>query len=42
MVRASVRYRLAKNLQLELQYEGRKPGSGRFIHNGQLQVRALF
>ncbi|MCB0395665.1 MAG: hypothetical protein KDD36_03370 [Flavobacteriales bacterium] len=33
---------LAKNLQLELQYSGRKPGALKTIHTGSAQVRAFF
>jgi hypothetical protein len=38
----SVRYKLGKNLVLEAVYEGRLTGSGKPVHNAQLQVRAVF
>ncbi|HET9430691.1 MAG TPA: hypothetical protein VFO70_05920 [Chitinophagaceae bacterium] len=34
--------RLLNNLELALQYDGRKPGSGRTIHNGRASITALF
>jgi hypothetical protein len=34
--------RLFGNLELNLQYDGRKPGSARAIHTGRASVRALF
>lgn len=34
--------RLAKSIDLTLQYEGRKPGANPFIHVGQAQVKATF
>ena len=34
--------KLFNNLELNLQYEGRKPGSTRTIHTGRASVRALF
>jgi hypothetical protein len=34
--------RLANNMELSFQYEGRKPGTGRTIHTGRAGVRALF
>lgn len=33
--------RLSKNLELNIQYEGRKPGSGRVVHVGRASMRAL-
>ena len=38
----SARYKIGKNLVLEGMYEGRITGSGKPVHNAQLQVRALF
>jgi hypothetical protein len=34
--------RLANSLELNFQYEGRKPGSGRTVHIGRASLRALF
>lgn len=34
--------RLANNMELSFQYEGRKPGTGKTIHTGRAGVRALF
>ena len=34
--------RLANNLEINVQYEGRKPGEARVIHIGRASVRALF
>jgi len=34
--------RLLNNLELNFQYEGRKPGSARTVHVGRASVRALF
>jgi hypothetical protein len=34
--------RLARNLELNLQYDGRKPGSTRSIHTGRASLTALF
>ncbi|MDB5197249.1 MAG: hypothetical protein JWP88_1620 [Flaviaesturariibacter sp.] len=34
--------RLFNNIELNLQYEGRKPGDARTIHTGRASVRALF
>ncbi|MFH0761387.1 MAG: hypothetical protein V2A67_07775 [Bacteroidota bacterium] len=38
----SARYKLGKNLVLEAMYEGRITGSGKPVHNAQLQVKAVF
>jgi hypothetical protein len=34
--------RLSNNMELNFQYDGRKPGDGRVIHTGRASVRALF
>ena len=34
--------RLANNLEVNIQYEGRKPGDGRVVHVGRASLRALF
>ena len=34
--------RLANNMEISIQYDGRKPGSGNVIHTGRAGVRALF
>jgi len=34
--------RLANNLEINVQYEGRKPGEARIVHIGRASVRALF
>lgn len=34
--------RLANNLEINIQYEGRKPGDARVVHIGRASVRALF
>jgi hypothetical protein len=34
--------RLANNLEINIQYEGRKPGESRIVHVGRASVRALF
>lgn len=39
---ANITKNLNKSLQLNLQYTGRKTGDNRVIHNGGMQVRALF
>ena len=33
--------RLSKNLEMNIQYEGRKPGEGKTVHIGRASVRAL-
>lgn len=33
--------RLSNNLEINIEYEGRKPGSGRVVHIGRASVRAL-
>lgn len=38
----TARYQLGKNLVLEAMYEGRITGSGKPVHNAQLQIRAVF
>jgi len=34
--------RLSNNMEISIQYDGRKPGVGRVIHTGRAGVRALF
>jgi len=34
--------RLANNLEINIQYEGRKPGEARIVHIGRASVRAIF
>ncbi|HMO32136.1 MAG TPA: hypothetical protein PKE07_03980 [Lacibacter sp.] len=34
--------RLANNMEISFQYDGRKPGEGKTIHTGRASVRALF
>ncbi|MEO7265517.1 MAG: hypothetical protein ABIW38_11415 [Ferruginibacter sp.] len=34
--------RLGNNIEMTIQYEGRKPGAGQTIHTGRASVRALF
>ena len=34
--------RLANNIEISVQYDGRKPGTGKVIHTGRAGVRALF
>jgi hypothetical protein len=38
----SIQRSVAKNLQLNLIYNGRKPEDAKTIHSGGVQVRALF
>jgi hypothetical protein len=33
--------RLSNNLEMTIQYEGRKPGESRIIHTGRASIRAL-
>jgi len=42
IARATVSYRLAKNLRMDLIYEGRIAAGIRPVHNGQIQIRAIF
>lgn len=34
--------RVSKNIEMNLEYEGRKTGTGSFIHTGRASVRAIF
>jgi hypothetical protein len=34
--------RLLNNVELNFQYEGRKPGEARIVHVGRAAIRALF
>jgi hypothetical protein len=34
--------RLSNNMEINFQYEGRKPGEAKAIHTGRASVRALF
>jgi hypothetical protein len=34
--------RLSNNMEINLQYEGRKPGQTKIVHTGTVSVRALF
>jgi len=40
--RINARYRISKNLQMDLMYEARLSEGRKAIHNGQIQVRAIF
>jgi hypothetical protein len=33
--------RLSNNLEINIQYEGRKPGNANVVHIGRVSVRAL-
>ena len=39
---AEVTKRLANNLEINIQYEGRKPGDSKVVHVGRASVRAIF
>jgi hypothetical protein len=34
--------RLAGNIELNVQYEGRKPGNNSVVHTGRVSLRAIF
>ena len=40
--RVNFDYRIARNLQITLNYNGRKQGVGRIVHNMRSEARAYF